>query len=143
LARAGILKGTPEYDSFMLATQTILDDADPINYTAAVAAKKKLLVFETLRDQVIPNAVATAPLSGTDPMLRLVQAVDINISEAHSLIPVGKSTKSVFNDVYHSSFLRPFPSEAVTFEMWGETRSFITTDGTAVLVQNPGVITER
>jgi pimeloyl-ACP methyl ester carboxylesterase len=144
LAAEGIAPGTPEYEAFMVATQTIIDDADPVNYAAAMPASgNRLLSFEVLDDQVIPNFVATAPLSGTDPMLRLENAQNIDTSTAPGLVGVGVSTKTVFSEGDHSSFLRPTPSAAATFEMWGETRSFVTTNGTAVLVQNPSVITER
>jgi pimeloyl-ACP methyl ester carboxylesterase len=144
LANEGIRLDTPEYDAFMVATQTILDDADPVNYAASLPASgNKLLSFEVLGDKVIPNAVATAPLSGTDPILQLVKAINVDTSTAPGLIPVGNSTKTVFTEGDHSSFLRPIPSEAATYEMWGEMRSFITTGGRAILVQNPSVITER
>ena len=89
---------------------------------------------------MIPNAVATAPLSGTDPVLRLMGARDINTSAAPGLVRVDQITKTFFTEGGHSSFLSPQVSPAVSFEMWGETRSFITTGGTKVLVQYPDVI---
>ncbi len=141
LANEGIQPGTPEYAAFMNATQTVIDDADPINYAQAVATSgNKILSFEVKNDAVIPNAVATAPLSGTDPVLRLMSAQDINTSAAPGLVPVGQITKTFFTEGGHSSFLTPQVSPTVTIEMWGETRSFITTEGTKVLIQYPDVI---
>ena len=141
LANEGIEPGTPEYAAFMNATQTVIDDADPVNYAQAVAASgNKVLSFEVKDDAVIPNAVATAPLSGTDPVLRLMGAQDINTSAAPGLVRVDQITKTFFTEGGHSSFLSPQVSPTVSYEMWGETRSFITTGGTKVLVQYPDVI---
>ena len=66
LASKGIMKGSASYSSFILATQTVLDDADPINYTTAVATTQagKIFAIEVVgtdssnSDQVIPNSVA-------------------------------------------------------------------------------------
>ena len=141
LANEGIEPGTPEYAAFMNATQTVIDDADPVNYAQAVAASgNKVLSFEVKDDAVIPNAVATAPLSGTDPVLRLMGAQDINTSAAPGLVRVDQITKTFFTEGGHSSFLSPQVSPTVSYEMWGETRSFITTGGTKVLVQYPDII---
>ena len=142
LEQEGIVPGTPEYESFMIATQTILDDADPVNYaqTIRVNGSKGILNFEVANDEVIPNTVSTAPLAGTDPVLRLLGATNIDTSSAPGLVPVGSITKTFLTEGGHSSFLTPAYSATATYEMWGETRSFITTGGTAVLVRYPSVI---
>ncbi|HKE48404.1 MAG TPA: hypothetical protein VKB52_10090, partial [Rhodanobacteraceae bacterium] len=73
LAAAGVEPGTPTYDAFMVAAQTAVDSGDPINFNIAAAADKRLLMQEVvgggdfLPDQVIPNFVPGAPLSGTEP----------------------------------------------------------------------------
>jgi len=100
---AGIEPNSAEYASFLLATQTMIDDADPINYAqkAGERQKGKTLTFEVVgnddnpSDIVIPNSVATAPLAGTDPFLRLYGA-DAN-----------KSIKLLAAE--HSSILTPAP----------------------------------
>src|SRR5690606_13625269 len=76
LAAAGVTAGTPAYDQFMGATQQVIDSADPINYGFA-SAQNSILLHEVvgdggsvLPDQVIPNSVAGAPLSGTEPLIR-------------------------------------------------------------------------
>src|SRR5690606_29515666 len=75
-AAAGLQPNTPSYDQFFGATQQIIDPADPINY-GFVSASDAILLHEVvgngsdvLADQVIPNSVAGAPLSGTEPLIR-------------------------------------------------------------------------
>lgn len=92
LAAAGITPGTAPFNTFVVATQTVIDSGDPINYagdagTGAVLAKKNLLAQLVVGgsaplagdattpslydangkwkpDQVIPNTVINAPLPG-------------------------------------------------------------------------------
>jgi len=144
LAAEGITKGSPEYDSFMLATQTIIDDADPINYANMAATNQKMLSFEVIDDQVIPNSVETALLSGTDPLLSILDAKDINISEANAsgVITIYPKTNTVsrFTEGTHSSLLDPGTTPNVTIEMQTETVSFIKAKGNAVQTIYPLLI---
>ncbi len=142
LAAKGIEDGSAEYEAFMVATQTVIDDADPINYAQSVAANQRSLVFEVLADQVVPNSVATAPLSGTDPLLRVMGAVDLNTSAAPGIVAVGATTASRFTEGSHSSILDPSVSAAATVEMQTQTASFIASGGTAVQVDNPSIIAQ-
>ncbi len=142
LAAKGVLKGTPEYNSFMLATQTIIDDADPVNYAADAAANQRVLSFEVIGDAVIPNIVATAPLSGTEPLLALMGAKDINTSAAPGIIPVTANTKVRFTEGDHSSILDPTASLQTTIEMQTEAISFIDSNATAIYVNNPSIIAQ-
>jgi len=92
LAGAGITPGSAAFNTFLVATQTVIDSGDPINYagdagTGAVLAKKNLLAQLVVGgsaplagdattpslydangkwkpDQVIPNTVINAPLPG-------------------------------------------------------------------------------
>src|SRR5690606_26375886 len=43
LAAAGVEQDTPAYDQFMLAAQTVIDSADPINFAAFTTGKNLLL----------------------------------------------------------------------------------------------------
>lgn len=143
LAQEGILKGTSEYESFMVATQTILDDADPVNYAAAVAAGP-LFVIEAQNDRVIPNRVAAAPLSGTDPLLRLMNVTDINLSAAPGLIPLnGNAVSKLAEPAGHGSFLDPTDSPDATVEMQKEAASFIQSAAHAMLVSDPSLIVQH
>jgi pimeloyl-ACP methyl ester carboxylesterase len=142
LAAKGIEKGSPEYNFFMLATQTIIDDADPINYAKEVAQNQKILSFEVIDDQVIPNSVATALLSGTEPLLKLMGAK--SISDYDYTIPAlvtleTNNTVTRFTDGTHSSFLLPdVPS--VTREMQSQMASFIQSKGQEINITNDRII---
>ena len=140
LAKKGIEKGSPEYSSFMLATQTIIDDADPINYANKVASNQKIVSFEVINDQVIPNSISTAPLSGTEPLLRLMGAKSVSDYAIPNLVTL-ETANSVtkFTDGTHGSFLYPdVPS--VTTEMQTEMATFILYKGKKVNIADDLVI---
>lgn len=146
-ASAGLQPGTPDYDSFFGAAQTVIDSADPINFALAtngtLLASKRLLLQEVvgggtvLPDQVIPNAVAGAPLSGTEPLIRVL-----------GLASVTQTTQSAtgirgvvrFTQGDHGSLLSPATSAAATAEMQGEMASLLVSGGAAVQISNPSVI---
>jgi len=140
LAAKGIEKGSPEYNSFMLATQTIIDDADPINYANKVVTNQKILSFEVIDDQTIPNSVATAPLSGTEPLLKLMGAKNISDYTIPDLVTLETdNTVTRFRDGTHRSFLLPdVPS--VTTEMWSEMATFILYKGDNVKITDDSII---
>ncbi|MDF1882154.1 hypothetical protein JHD50_12740 [Sulfurimonas sp. MAG313] len=141
LAQKGIIKGTSAYASFMLATQTILDDADPANYALSIGTRHmgKILAFEVvgdgtaenLSDQVIPNRVATAPLSGTEPFLALIQAQKIN-TQTNPYFPGNTNTATRLVVGAHSSPLVPDASLAATTEIHTEFLSFIASDAALI-----------
>jgi len=85
LAAAGLQQGTPNYDAFFVAAQTVTDSGDSINFAFATAAKA-ILAQEVVgdathpSDQVIPNSVPTAPLSGTEPLLAALGLTSITSS---------------------------------------------------------------
>jgi len=134
LAAEGVIKGTSAYSAFILATQTVLDDADPINYAMQVGATQKIFAIEVvgdgganLPDQVIPNRVATAPLAGTDPLVAYLQATTLSADSAPN-----KTARYLEGD--HSSILDPSASPAATVNMQTQTASFIYSQGTAIPV---------
>ncbi|VAW43671.1 hypothetical protein MNBD_GAMMA02-495, partial [hydrothermal vent metagenome] len=63
LAAAGVEQGTAEFNLFILAAQTTLDAADPINFGGFATLQNHILLHEILGDQVITNRVPGAPLS--------------------------------------------------------------------------------
>ena len=141
LAAAGLQQGTPNYDAFFVAAQTVTDSGDSINFAFATAAKA-ILAQEVVgdathpSDQVIPNTVAGAPLSGTEPLLA-----------ALGLSPITATTQAAkirgvvrFTQGTHGSLLDPSSAPAVTAEMQGEMASMIASGGQAVLIQNSSVI---
>ena len=110
-AAAGLRPGAADFNSFVVATQTVIDSGDPINYAFA-AADQRILVQEVvggsallpgdisatncpkcydangnwLPDQVIPNSVPGTPLSGGEP---LVAALGLNTITSTYGVPVG------------------------------------------------------
>lgn len=160
LAAAGVTPGTPTYDSFMLAAQTVVDSGDPINYAGngtlidpAVRSNesfKNILLNEvvggastgggdqTAPDQVIPNVVPGAPLSGTEP---LIAALGLHAID-RSIVLSGQGLQLVtrFLQGNHGSLLDPTEFPYATAEMQGEMASFVAYNGFAVFVTNSSVL---
>jgi pimeloyl-ACP methyl ester carboxylesterase len=142
LADAGLTPGTPDYDAFFTATQTVIDSADPLNFAFATAGKRILLQevigSETSPpDQVITNTVPGAPLSGTEPLIAALglDSISGTVQDAGGIRGAVRFIAGA-----HGSLLDPGPAPAVTAEMQGEVASFLASQGTAVLVANPEVI---
>jgi pimeloyl-ACP methyl ester carboxylesterase len=144
LAAAGVVAGTPDYDAFMGAAQTAVDSGDPINFSG-VTDTKHLLMQEVVGggdvpyDQVIPNTVAGAPTSGTEPLIA-----------AYGLAPIGQTTQSAtgirgatrFLQGEHGSLLDPTDFPAATAEMQGEMASMVVSGGNAVQVTYPQILVQ-
>jgi hypothetical protein len=152
LAGNGVNAGTPDFDRFMGAAQQAVDSADPVNF-AGFAANKRILLHEVvgggaltgggtaLPDQVIPNAVAGAPLAGTEPLIRAFGFASITGTTANA---AGVRGAVRFIQGNHGSILQPGAATAealaATVEMQGQMASFLVSGGTAVQVANPTVI---
>jgi len=87
---------------------------------------------------VIPNSVAGAPLSGTEPLIRALGLISITGPIAPDPNGIRGVVRFVAGD--HGSILSPAASAAATAEMQGQMASFIVSNGTAVLVSNTSVI---
>jgi hypothetical protein len=143
LAAAGVEPGTPDYDAFMGAAQTAVDSGDPINFNLPSAAGKRILMQEVVgggdvaSDQVIPNTVPGAPLSGTEPLIA-----------AYGLAPIGQTTQNPdgirgatrFLQGEHGSLLDPTDFPLATAEMQGEMASMVVSGGAAVQVTYPQIL---
>ncbi|MGM0563346.1 MAG: hypothetical protein ACQES2_03355 [Pseudomonadota bacterium] len=57
LAEQGIAKPSGDYESFIVAAQTMVDSGDPINFAAAASGSTDVLVQQVMGDQVVPNNV--------------------------------------------------------------------------------------
>ncbi|MEO8010451.1 MAG: Ig-like domain-containing protein [Dokdonella sp.] len=146
-ASAGLQPGTPDYDSFFGAAQTAIDSADPINWALpannSLLPSKRLLLQEVvgggnvLPDQVIPNAVPGAPLSGTEPLIRILGLASIT-QTTQSATGIRGAVRFIVGD--HGSLLSPAASQAATQEMQGEMASLLVSGGTVVQIANPSVI---
>ena len=141
LAGAGLQQGTPAYDAFMVAAQTVVDSGDSINFAFATASKS-ILAQEVVgddthpSDQVIPNNVPGAPLSGTDPLIAaLGLSTFTQTTQAASIRGVVRFTQGV-----HGSLLDPTSSRPVTVEMQTEMASMFISGGHVVQIADPSVI---
>ncbi|MFC4726746.1 hypothetical protein [Coralloluteibacterium thermophilus] len=156
-AAAGVSETSPAFPgilaSFLGAAQTVLDAADPINVPAALAAQNAILLHEVvgdgageLPDQVIPNSVAGAPLSGTEPLVRALGLASITATTQR---PEGVRGVVRFVRGEHGSLLSPDSSRVagadqtyldVMTEMQQQAATFVGTGGTTVRVQNNAVV---
>ena len=156
LAQKGIIKGTADYAAFMLATQTVIDDGDPINYAITVGAKQKIFAIEVvgdpqtghLPDQVIPNNVPTAPLSGTDPLVNYLQATTLSGNNGDVSAP-NKTAR--YTAGHHSSLLRPNENAGETptqleidvlTSMQTQVATFVGSQGAAIPVVDSSLLNE-
>jgi hypothetical protein len=92
---------------------------------------------DVLPDQVIPNAVAGAPLSGTEPLIRVLGLATIT-QTTQSASGIRGAVRFTQGD--HGSLLSPVASPAATAEMQGEMASLLVSQGAAVQISNPSVI---
>lgn len=142
LAAQGVKKGTADYAQFVRAAQTVVDSGDPVNYVAGNTATPALLLevvgdgANNKPDQVIPNAVATAPLAGTEPWVRLQSMSGVTGSGA---VTGGKGVVR-FTAGDHTSILVPDSSAVTTQTMQEATASFLGSIGTAINVTTDSTI---
>lgn len=134
LGAAGIQPGTADYDLFFTAFQTVMDSVDPVNWITEVADFKNVLLHEVIGDTVLPNSVATAPLSGTEPLIRVA---GLTAYSSTLMDPAGIDAAGRFvPPAAHSSLLSPAASPAATAEMQKQMASFVASLGKAVVVEN-------
>ncbi len=137
-AAAGIEPGSAQFFQFLGAAQQVVDSGDPINWAALTAASNALVVQTVINDQVIPNTVPGAPLSGGFPLLAQMQLPSINGTTSDAM---GVRVNVTFlPPASHGSLLDPSASPAATAEMQGEMASLLSTGGTTVVIANPDVI---
>lgn len=151
LAAKGVLKGTAAYESFLGATQTVIDSADPINYTTATVNGRGVLLFEvignganSLPDQVVPNNVMAkapagtvrSPLAGTDPLATYLGLTPVSSTTSNS----SQKAWLRFTAGDHGSILSPTASPAVTTVMQGAMATFLATNGATVSISDVTVV---
>ena len=88
-------------------------------------------------DQVVPNSVPGAPLSGTEPMIR-VYGLDTITATTQDAAGIRGAVRFIAGD--HGSLLSPAASLPATQEMQRQAASFIATNGTTVVVTDSSVI---
>ena len=133
LAQAGIEPGTTDYEQALLLWQSLMDSGDPINWAEEAAEKTPIMLHEVINDQVIPNGVLTAPLSGTEPMITVM---DLDAYSTSQQSPDGLRSAARFAlPAEHGQLLSPtIGSPAAYFEMQRQMASFIASHGGAIVV---------
>jgi hypothetical protein len=136
-ALAGIEPGTPEFETYLLVAQTLLDSGDSINWGSIVSARMPVIHNEVLEDGTVPNVVPGAPLAGSEALNRVMGLASYSETQAN---PEGlRGVARYLQPADHESLFRPiYP--AVTFEMQGQLATFFAGNGMFVLVENPGLL---
>jgi hypothetical protein len=135
LADAGIQTDSAAYNTFLIVAQTLLDPGDPVNHAATIAEDGSipLHMMEVVGDATVPNNVPTAPLSGTDPLARLLGQSQIDQTSVN-----GGLVK--FTAGNHNSFIDPTNSLAATVEMQKQTAAFAASQGAQLPITDASVI---
>jgi len=137
LQQGGVEPDSPAFFQFLGAAQQVVDSADPINWSTVAVQDNSILLHEVIGDTVVPNSVPGAPLSGTEPMIRIM-GLDTITATTQSAAGIRGATR--FGVGSHGSLLDPTASPATTAEMQGQAASMIATGGTTVVVNDASVI---
>lgn len=127
LQAQGLVPGTTLFNQFFRDAQNVVDAGDPLNFVAAAAAAKPILLHQVLGDVVVPN-------SATQRLIDVAALPKVSTTSAISRAYVN------FTAGAHASLLDPTASLAATVEMQGQAVAFTVTDGTTVVVTNPAVV---
>lgn len=155
LAAVGLTAGTPAYESFLGAAQQVIDSGDPVNYggvitTAVPGLLPKILMQEVVgsstspSDNVIPNTVAGAPLSGTEPLARA-----LNLPPLTQSLTTQSGVRGIVRFIAgsHGSLLdpaaTPAPSATVTTEMQQQAVTFADSNGLQVTITSTDVVRQN
>ncbi|MCA9795226.1 MAG: hypothetical protein KC910_25630 [Candidatus Eremiobacteraeota bacterium] len=101
LAQAGLIENTPDFFKFLLIAQTVVDDADPINYAPHVLTgdlagntPASILLQECIGDVVVPN-------SSTEDLARSFATAPVNpaFSQVAAINPVAGVPQVAINFV--------------------------------------------
>jgi hypothetical protein len=137
LERAGLIRGTPEYEQFLILTQTLLDPAEPANWAAEAAARIPVVHNQVQEDPTVPNFVPGEPLVGSEAANRIMQLAPYNTTQVN---PEGLRVVARFlQPADHESLFRPIYPE-VTAEMQSQMASVVASGGTLVQVGNSGLL---
>src|SRR5690554_1139556 len=147
-AAAGLQQGDADLETFFNVFQAAIDSVDPVNFADNLVANgSNVLVTQVNGDTVIPNEAYTetlgnaqpAPLSGTEPLAKAMNASSITTAGLHTLPGIVRFTAGT-----HSTPVLPTTGtdeEADAFaEMVGQTGSIVGTAGNNVAVTDTSVI---
>ncbi|KAA9130435.1 hypothetical protein F3N42_12055 [Marinihelvus fidelis] len=140
LEAVGIVPGDPLFELYLTVGQTVADSGDPINWVSTLGMAKPTLLHEVIGDTVLPNAVAGAPLSGTEAMIRVGALSAYSTTQAN---PDGlRSAARFLPPASHGSLLSPASSPAATAEMQGQMASFLASQGTFINVGDSSLMVQ-
>jgi len=142
LAENNIEPGTAAFAQFFAAAQSMIDSADPINHAGTLANagnSPAIHMIEVVGDTVVPNAAATAPLAGTEPLARQLQLVQLDATD-ESASP--KKALVCFSQGDHGSLLLPASDDSVAdiAEMQAQTAGFAASMGLNLTIADSSVI---
>ena len=140
LAAQGIFAGTPEYEFFYNAMQTVFDGADPVNFAREAAARHPIHLMQIRSDPVVPNAVPEWPLTGSEPLAELMGLRTISTTVFD---PNGVRGFVTFTDAFgvsHQPQLEPGVSIRVTLEMVSSMVTFLASGGTLLPVTDASAL---
>ena len=122
LAASGVNVGTSNYEKFMYAAQSTVDSGDPVNFTQLLATLGiPVFVQQVDGDLVVPNSAASAPLTGTQALVRLLGATQLGLGQTQ----LGRGYVQL-NAGDHVSLIRPATAAPqVTAEMQAQVVSFV------------------
>lgn len=132
-ADENLVPGTPQFASFVVAAQTVIDAADPINFAARAAAANPIHMIEVVGDQVVPNIIDGAPLAGTEQLARVMGLVGVSANTSGSAL-----VRYIAGD--HGSILSSAASPEAFAEMQIQTATFAASGGTSIVVSDPTVV---
>ena len=136
LAINGVETGSAEFNQFLSVAQALVDSGDPVNHaqTLAASGSTRIHLIEVIGDQVIPNSVATAPLSGTEPLIRLLGLPGVSETVTDSNAAVR------FTAGDHGSIISPLASPEATAEMQRQMAGYAATRGQTLTVTDASVL---
>lgn len=161
LSAEGVEKGSADYESFMGAAQTVIDSGDPLNYAAATAGGRGVLLFEVIGDgagsppdQVIPNNVyadalvgtAPSPTAGTDPLAIQMGLTQYGVDQGPGATDLAAWVRYLYG--HHGSLLSPYDaldqpdtvSASVTVEMQTQMATFLASGGVFLDVTDTSLV---
>lgn len=129
LQAQGLIPGTTLYSQFFRDAQTVIEAGDPVNYMAAAAAAKPILLQQVLGDTVVPNSATQ----------RLIDLGGLAKVGTPGLNPASRAYVNMTAGT-HASLLDPTASLAATIEMQTQAVTFAVSDGTLVAISDPTVV---
>jgi len=156
LASQGLVQNTKNYETFFNTFQATIDSADPINFASQLNATQTPSYFMVMdgngsassSDQVVPvdadsnpNAplgdAQAAPLAGTNPLIRLSQAVEVS-SGAYSNGTEPALVAVRFSAGQHSTAALPADATEVAIfqDMINHLSTFFASNGRSLDVTN-------